>query len=303
RPGDLKKPEVRIDLRADAFKRHDRANDVSEARGNLEREFVDHVSHVKHQRLKGHIAEPYPKVAVEQVFDDRLEPHFVLRRQFNKAQANQVVDQPVNIALDDVEKSIDQVRLKLHIEPAHHAEVEKRQTPVGHHPKISGMRIGVKEPVFEKLFEVSSGEQRYYIVRVVPGGGEPFGVDDFLAVDEFHHDHAAGRKYPVDLRNVNFLPAREVRPECFGISRFLLVIHLFVDRRVKRVERTLPIHAAHQVRVTLEPAGDATQHVYVELDLIVNPRPLNFDCDYLTRSQSRAMNLSETRRRDRRVFE
>lgn len=76
---DLEKSKVRINLRADAFQRHHRANYVGETRRNLEWKLVDYMRHVKHQRFEVHIAEPQAKIPVEQSFDDWFESRLVFR--------------------------------------------------------------------------------------------------------------------------------------------------------------------------------------------------------------------------------
>src|SRR5215510_1214337 len=93
RPSDLEEAKVRIDLRADALERHDRANDVSEARGNPERELVDHVREVEDQLSEIHVAQPQTQITVEQVLDDRLESSLVLGRELDESKPNHVVHQ------------------------------------------------------------------------------------------------------------------------------------------------------------------------------------------------------------------
>jgi hypothetical protein len=61
---------------------------------------------------------------------------------------------PGRIFSDDVEERVDHLRLQLGRDASDHSEIEKRETSVRHDEKISRMRIGVEESVFEQLLEI-----------------------------------------------------------------------------------------------------------------------------------------------------
>jgi hypothetical protein len=58
-----------------------------------------------------------------------------------------------------VEKCVNHFRLQLRRDAPDHSEIEKRESSVRHHQKISRMRVGVKKSVFEKLFQISANQQ------------------------------------------------------------------------------------------------------------------------------------------------
>src|SRR5262249_34924925 len=98
-------------------------------------------------------------------------------------------------------------------------------------------------------------------------------------------------------------PTREILPECFGIARLLLVVHLLVNRCVEGVEGALPVDPSNEIWISLETAGDSAQHGYVEFDLLMYPGTLNFQSYDLTGAKACAMHLSQACRRNGFVLE
>src|SRR5262249_5789683 len=113
--------------------------------------------------------QPEAQIPVEERFDDRLESRFLLRRQLDESEPDHVVDQSVNITLDDVKEGIDELRLKLHREPADHAEIKERQPAVRHNSQVARVWICVIEAVLEKLLEVGPRKQFHNLMRILPG--------------------------------------------------------------------------------------------------------------------------------------
>src|SRR5262249_46040647 len=136
-------------LRSDTLQGHHRADNVSKARRNLERELIDHVGHVEHQFLEVHIAQAYAQVTIEQPFNYGFESGFIFGRELNKAEPDHIVHHAVNISLDHVEKRVNQISWHLHIKWPDHSEVEECQAAVCHYPKISRVRISMKEAIFQ----------------------------------------------------------------------------------------------------------------------------------------------------------
>ncbi len=58
-----------------------------------------------------------------------------------------------------MKEGVDHLRLQLRRDAAHHAKVKKREVAGIHHQQISRMRIGVKEPVFQQLLQISANQQ------------------------------------------------------------------------------------------------------------------------------------------------
>src|SRR6185503_3136006 len=128
-----------------------------------------------------------------------------------------------------MKESVDELRLKLHRNAPDHAEIEKRESAVSHHAKVSGMRVCVKESVFEQLLQVSARKQFHYLRRVVACGFKLLDVCYLQPFDELHDDEPVGRKYFVNCRDVDLFPVLEVLAKHFGVSSLLAVIHLFKD--------------------------------------------------------------------------
>src|SRR5205085_10927929 len=124
------------------------------------------------QLLEIHVAQLQAQIAVNQALDDRLEARLLFGRQLDEAEPHHVVNQAGDVALDDVEEGVDQLRLQLDRQAPHHAEVEERQPPVGHDAQVARVRVGMEEAVFEQLLQVSPGQQLDDLVRVAARGAE-----------------------------------------------------------------------------------------------------------------------------------
>src|SRR4051794_6707543 len=109
-----------------------------------------------------------------------------------------------------MEKRVDHLCLQLGRDAADHSKIEKGEAAVRHDEQITRMRIGMKEPVLEQLFQVSFYQQSVYFFGSDTDSVLLFQICDFCAVDEFHREHLGRCGIPKDLGHINVGPVFEI---------------------------------------------------------------------------------------------
>src|SRR5205085_6978308 len=98
---------------------------------------IDDMRKVKGQFLEVDFLKFQTQIAVKKPLDNRLKAFFFLPFQFNKSQANHVIDQTFNISFNNMKEGTDQFGLKLHGDSTYHTKIEKGEPPIIHYAQIA----------------------------------------------------------------------------------------------------------------------------------------------------------------------
>ena len=135
-------------------------------------------------------------------------------------------------------------------------------------------------------------------------------VGDLDRRDILEREHATSGQVPDDLGNVDALVVLEVRRERLGVVAFGDVVDLLVGGGGELLEQRWDVSAIADRLVALEPRADDAQRREIDLDDLLDVRPLDLDHDVgeATRLsvgivQPSPMNLAERSRGKRRLVD
>ena len=105
------------------------------------------------------------------------------------------------IAGDQAVEDLGQPHPRLPVDPAHDAEIDRRQPAVGKREQIALVQVGVEEAVDDGLAQEGADQGRGQRGEVVAGLDQGLAVGELDAVDPFERHHPPRGPAPVDLRN------------------------------------------------------------------------------------------------------
>ena len=171
---------------------------------------------------------------------------------------------------------------------AHHAEVDEGELPgrlagggVGDRrdEEVAGVGVEVDEGVLEDLLQVALDQHGGDLAAIDPRGGDGGVVGDLDGRDVLHGQHTTAGEFPHDARDLDARVGGEVLREPLGVGRLGEVLHL-VQRGVgELLDEPRHVGPRRDGAIAGQPPTDPAQGGEVDLDHLLDVRPLDLDHD------------------------
>jgi hypothetical protein len=202
---------------------------------------------------------------------------------------------PTIVSGEEAEEHVCEIEAGVAVEPPHDAEINDDDRAVGVDKHVSGMKIGVEEPVAEYLVEERFGRPLQQIFEPVPGSENCRSIIDTNASDPLQGKHGAAGAQPIDARDSEIGIAREILAELGGCRSLESQIHLESDHLGERLH---DLNRLQPAKRGLKPFGqprEPKKKIEIASERLGNARPQHLDSNLVPVRRTGEMDLGDRR--------